>query len=145
MGSTDLRTDHASKRRKEQMFTQKLSTSKIFTILFAALIMLGTGAQASKANIASEDNAKSASNITLYGMVEYNDVPDVQSFQEQILRDSAISCETKKAIDRLIRVADQDGLRHVVWHRMINQELVWVPQRDLSHVEAIAQACNMPL
>lgn len=99
----------------------------------------------SSPNLLRQQAVTTTAVTTLYGNIEYNDFPDVQSFEAQVLADRDISCDTKKAIRRLVRIADNDSQRMVVWHRMISQELIWASNRELSHIEEIAQACNMPL
>ena len=82
--------------------------------------------------------------IVLTGAIEYTMSPKIEEFAQRIAEQD-LPCCVKSSMPRLLRIADDTYMRRTVWRRMKCHELYWVSARDLSRVEAIAEACNMPL
>lgn len=81
----------------------------------------------------------------LQGGVSCDDGPRVDSFEELVMNDSRTPCEARNAMQRLLTVAKNESLRKVVWKRMLEQELRWVDEKRLKHIEEHAVACAMPI
>lgn len=83
--------------------------------------------------------------VLLLGRAEVNDQPDVDMFQELVMREPGLSCQTRSSMNRLFRVARDEQMRQLVWKRMQHQELLWVPHKVLAQIERCAALCNMRL
>lgn len=81
----------------------------------------------------------------LQGGVSCSDGPRVDTFEELVMNDSRTPCEARNALQRLLTVAKNDSLRKVVWQRMLREELRWVDEKRLQHIEQHAIACAMPI
>lgn len=83
--------------------------------------------------------------LMLYGRAETSDAPDLEMFQDLVMREPGLSCQTRSSMDRLFRVAHDEQMRKTVWKRMQRQELLWVSNKVLSQIERAADLCNMRL
>lgn len=82
---------------------------------------------------------------TLECGISCNDGPRIDHFQDLVTNDSRTPCEARNSLPRLLNVARNETLRKVVWQRMLKQELRWVDERRLKHIEEFAVACEMPI
>ncbi len=86
-----------------------------------------------------------ASTQTLFGQVEVLNTPRIEEFEDLVRSDFTLPCWVKQSMPRLVRVAHDPRLRVIVWHRMCRQELYEASSKTLTHIEHLADICNMPL
>lgn len=90
--------------------------------------------------------AKPAESTTcLSAYIELTDEPRVELFVDLVKADCKIACNVRSSLHRLIFVASNQKMRRKVWRRMLRNELEFADRTSLTHVENLANACNMPL
>jgi hypothetical protein len=103
---------------------------KTTIVLFTILILSGGTARA---------------NTCLSARIEVTNQPRIELFADLVSNDRRIACNVRGSLHRLISVANDQKMRHKVWKRMLRQELKFTERATLTHLEKLADACNMSL
>ena len=124
-----------------------LATGRTKRSIIARLSVKAWGALFFSAIAASSSYCvpSASADTLLCGSIEYNDGPDVQSFAKLIWEDNEIPCDTKMALERLIRAAGNTNTRQSAWRRMLHQELAFASHKCLERIADYAIQCSMPL